>query len=170
LIQVRRYQQAGNLEGAFTDLDYRLKADPTRPEYLETAANLELQMYLNRRTVVDRVTPDRALAYFRRLLDVQKGQRFETYQKIAEVYGASGDYRAALHYLGEAASHAAQNGDKPRAEALWLEVTRLATGINDRKSALHAVNAALALNPQNSAARQKLQELTAATSPSAMAP
>jgi spermidine synthase len=164
-IQARRLQQAGNVEGAFKELQYLLKADPTRPEYLETAGNLELQEYQSRRTVVDRATPDRALGYFRRLLDVQKDHRSATYQKIAEVYGASGDYKAALHYLGEAARHAAENGDGLRAEALWLEVTRVATGINDKKSAMHAVNAALALNPQNRAARQKLQELTAATSP-----
>jgi tetratricopeptide (TPR) repeat protein len=88
-----------------------------------------------------------------------KDKRAVVYQQTAQVYVGAGDMGAALCCLEKGAAEASDNGDFPGAQSLWLATADLAEEANDVEKAIRAARAALALNPQNTLAQGKLQEL-----------
>ncbi|MGH7847466.1 MAG: hypothetical protein ACREQW_20160 [Candidatus Binatia bacterium] len=57
---------------------------------------------------------------------------------------------------------ASKKGIGAQAESFWLMAAQLAEEKNDVKRALESARAAVALNPKNSSAQQKLEQLLSA--------
>jgi tetratricopeptide (TPR) repeat protein len=153
----------GNREGARKELQYLLKVDPTRQDYLEAAARLEFQVYLNERSMLNHKTPEIALAYLHRLLDLKGSKKDRVYRDIAHVHVSNRDYKSAISYLEKAAAYAERNKAEFQADSLWLEAADLALEDGDTRTAIAHARRALAVNPQNSAAKNKLSQLSRLT-------
>jgi tetratricopeptide (TPR) repeat protein len=159
-IRFQMEQGEGGFPAALEDLRYLLERDPTtRPEYLEAAADIQFRLYMNRQSVFSEANPNQALAHLEQLLRLMKTNRAVIYEKLAKVHARSGDWRTALRYLEEGAADASKNRDTAGAESLWLAAAQLAEEKNHPKRAVESVRSALAVNPKNHWAQQKLQQL-----------
>lgn len=155
----RVHRQAGNLEGARRELNFVLKARPDHREYLEAAADLEFQIYLDNRSLLDAGRPDKALGYLSRALELEGDKKDKIYRKIAHIYESQRDYVAAIRFLERAAVYAQAGKGELRPGLLWLEAADLALEIDDLKAAKSLLEKALAQNPNNPEARRSLRRL-----------
>jgi len=153
-------EQEGNLEAARKELNYLLKLNPDRWEYLEAAARVEFQTYLNYRSLVSPKTPERALAYLHRLLNVESNKKDRIYRMIAQVHAADGDYKSTLAYLEKAAAYAEKNKGEFHPDALWLEAADKALEMDDLKAALAYTRKTLVHNPENRVAKKMLLQIS----------
>jgi spermidine synthase len=150
----------GQLESAITTLTPLLNDEPNNPEYLAMAADLELSLYLSKRSYLNDVSNKRTLALLERLLQVDVDNKAMVYRKIAQVYEVDRDYVISLKYLEEAAKYGAQAGENGVvSDALWVEAEQTAVEMEELDKARGYLLNALAQNPQNSSARQLLHEL-----------
>ena len=152
-------KQRGDLKAARTELGYLLEIDPDNKEYLEAAAHLEFEIYLNHRSILNSLTPEKALMYYHRLLKLEVNKKDRIYRKISQVYAAERDFKSATDYLERAALHAQKNKGEFRSDILWLEMADLAIDMGDLKRAVVYVREALAHNPRNTVAKKSLQRL-----------
>jgi hypothetical protein len=122
---VQAQKAAGQLESAMTTLTPLLHEAPNNPDYLATAADLELSLYLSQRSYLNHVSNQRTLALLARLLEVETEHRARVYRKIAQVYAVDRDYVPSLRYLEQAAEYGAQGG-KPSvaSDVLWVEAAQ----------------------------------------------
>ena len=149
----------GNLKAARTELHYLLDLEPDKKEYLEAAAHLEFEIYLNRRSILNSLTTEKALMYYHRLLKLEGHKKDRIYRKISQVYAAERDFKSATDYLERAALHAQNNKGEFRSDTLWLEMADLAIEMGDLKRAVVYVREALAHNPRNTVAKKSLHQL-----------
>jgi tetratricopeptide (TPR) repeat protein len=157
---VQAQKAAGQLESALTMLRPLLHEAPNNPDYLATAADLELSLYLSQRSYLNHVSNQPTLTLLERLLEVEPEHKARVYRKIAQVYAVDRDYVRALMYLEQAAERGAQgqeNGVAP--DTLWVEAAQTAIEMEDFSKAHGYLVKALAQNPQNATARQFLREL-----------
>jgi len=152
-------KQRGDLKVALMELRNLLTRDPDNKEYLETAAQLEFQIYLNRRSLLNPLSPERALSYYHRLLKLEGNKKDRIYQKISQVHAAERDFKSATDYLERAALHAQKNKGEIQPDSLWLKAANMAVEMDDLRKALVYVRKALVYNPRNNAAEKSLQQL-----------
>lgn len=157
---VRVEQQSGNLTAALNELQYLLKVNPNHLEYLEAAARLEFQAYLDTRSLVAPQTPQRTLTYLDRLLGLEGSNKGEVYRKIAQIHAAQRDYKSALNYLEKAAAYAQKNKGEFQSDHLWLEAANIALETDDTNAALDYTRKALMHNPENGVAKKMLRQLS----------
>lgn len=156
----RMEEQKGDLEAARREIQYLLRVDPKNEEYLEAAARVEFQSYLNQRSLLDSHTPEKALVYLHRLSGLEGNKKGGIYRLIAQVHQAEGDYKSALSYLEKAAAYAENNRGDLTPETLWLEAAEVAMEVDDDKIALGFLDKALKHNPENSRAKKMLRQLS----------
>jgi tetratricopeptide (TPR) repeat protein len=147
-------EQKGNIDAALKEIRYLLSLRPDNREYLDAAARLESRAYLTRRSVINSVTPKKALAYLNRLLDLET-KKDAIYRRIAHIHAAEKDYPSAIVSLEKAASYAEKNKGELQPGALWLEAAEMALEMGDFQAALSDIQKALAHNPKNSSAKRK---------------
>jgi tetratricopeptide (TPR) repeat protein len=82
------------------------------------------------------------------------------YRKIAQIHAADRDHLSAIGYLEKAASYAEQNRGEFPPDTLWLEAAGVALEMDDPRSAISYVRKALAHNPQNRVAKERLEQLS----------
>ena len=140
-------------------MGYLLELDPDNKEYLEAAAHLEFEIYLNHRSILNSLTPEKALSYYHRPLTLEDHKKDRIYRNISQVYAAERDFKSATNYLERAALHAQNNKGEFRSDTLWLEMVDLAIKMGDLKRAIVYVREALNQNPRNISAKRSLQQL-----------
>jgi predicted membrane-bound spermidine synthase/tetratricopeptide (TPR) repeat protein len=153
-------QQGGNHDAARRELQYLLRLNPNNHDYLEAAAHLEFQSYLNERSYLASHSPEKTLSYLHRILGLDGGKKDRIYRKIAQVYAAKKDYQAAIGYLKKAIDYLKKNHGGAQPDTLWLEAANMAIEMDDFKSALDYSREALAYNPENRAAKESLNHLS----------
>jgi spermidine synthase len=157
---VQAQKAGGQLESAMTTLTPLLQEAPNNPDYLATAADLELSLYLSQRSYLNHVSNQRTLGLLERLLKVETEHKARVHRKIAQVYAVDRDYVRALRYLELAAEHGTQEQENSvAADTLWVEAAQTAIEIEDFGKARAYLAKALAQNPQNPVARRLLREL-----------
>ena len=156
-------EERGNREAARRELKFLLNLNPDHPEYLEAAARLEFHAYLNQRSLLNPLFPQKALDYLHRLLSLDGSKKDQIYRRIAQVYAADRDYRSALDNMEKAASYAQRHKGELQPDALWLEAAAMAIEMDDLKTALTYLQEALAYNPRNLAVKKSLEQLSQLT-------
>lgn len=155
---VRIEKQRGDLRAVRKELRNLLTRDPDNKKYIETAAQVEFQIYLNQRSLINSLSPERALSYYHRLLNLEDNKKERIYRKISQVHAAERNYKLATDYLEKAAFHAQNNGSI-HLDRLWLEAADMALEMDDLRKAVIYVRKALAYNPENNVAEESLQHL-----------
>lgn len=158
---VRAEQAEGKIDSALSNVELLLREDPTKREYLETAADLEIARYLGNRSYLNEFGPQKGLAYLHRLLESGGESQAQVYRKIAYVYVAERDYQTALSYLEQAAERATQEGKEAfPADHLWIEAAEIALRMPELQKAQDYARKALASNSTSHAAKRILQQLS----------
>ncbi|MGH8059824.1 MAG: tetratricopeptide repeat protein, partial [Candidatus Entotheonellia bacterium] len=158
---VRAEQAEGKIDSALSNVELLLREDPTKREYLETAADLEIARYLGNRSYLNELGPQKGLAYLHRLLESGGESQAQVYRKIAYVYVAERDYQTALSYLEQAAERATQEGKEAfPADHLWIEAAEIALRMPELQKAQDYARKALASNSTSHAAKRILQQLS----------
>jgi len=152
-------ERMGNPEVALKELHYLLRHYPDRQGYLEVAVRLELKAYSNHWSLVNSHTPERALTYLHRLLNLAHSKKDRIYHQIAQVHAADRDYQAAINYLEKAVNYTEKNSGELRPDLLWLEAADMALEMDDLGMAMNHVRKALAYNPENNLAKKRLEQL-----------
>jgi len=158
-ILARIEEKQGNLNAARKEMQYLLKHNPNKQEYLEAAARLEFQAYLSQRSLVNPRTAEKALTYLHRLLGLGSSKKDRIYRDIARIHAADRDYKSAMSYLEKAAAYAQKNKGEFQPDAHWLEAANMALEMDDLKTAIAYVRKTLVFNPENSAAKKSLRQL-----------
>jgi len=158
---VRAEKAEEKIESAIATLEPLINEEPNNLDYLEAAAELEIARYLKNRSYLNHFSPEKALAYLQRLLELGVEHRARIHRKIAYVYAADRNYITALNYLERAAEYAMQEGrDELQADRLWVEAAEMAIEMGDVTKALGYIRKALAHNPENRVAKNLLKQLS----------
>lgn len=159
-IRARLQLQKGSLDAARSELNYLLRLRPNQREYLEAAAQVEFQTYLNQRSFLNQKTPAAALNHLRRLLELGNAETDRIYRTIAQIHAAAGDHEAAMSYLEKAAAHAKENNTALKPDVLWVEAADIAIDAADADTALAYLRQALDYNPQNGIAKARMAQVS----------
>lgn len=151
-------QRRGNLEVALGELNFLLRRQPNDTRYLEAAARLEFQNYLNERSLLDSKGPAKALEYLERLLSLDT-KKDRVYRLMAQILAAAGDFESALNHAVKAASYAEGSRGEFEPDFLWLEAAQRALDLDQVKDAIAYAQKALRHNPENRLAKKILKEL-----------
>jgi predicted membrane-bound spermidine synthase/tetratricopeptide (TPR) repeat protein len=151
------------LESARVTMTKLLEIAPGQPEYIEAAADIELQLYWEDQTYLTSVRPEKALAYYMRLLELGTDRRVQIRLKLARLYELVHDYRRSLDSLESAASDSIRDAKEgAETDAIWLAAAKIARKMGDIGLAVGYARSALKHNPENSGARVLLEELSGA--------
>lgn len=159
LAQAQRNE--AKLESAGLTMARLLEINSEQPEYLEAAADIEYELYWENQTYLTNTRPEKALTYYRRLVDLRTDSMARVQLKLAAVYEVVREYERALDTLEDAAGNAVMAGQKDvTLDEIWLAAAKVAGKMGDPALALTYAGKAVEHNPENKAAAQMLDELS----------
>jgi len=156
---VRLEANRGNKQVALQELSRLISMQPDRREYVELAARLAAEEFADSQSFINPASPDKALTYLSRLAAFDLDGKDKVFQRMAEIYAASGNYGSAADFFDRAATFAQAKRAYADASRLWLEASDIAAKANDIKAVEAYVRRALAVDPQNAVAKSKLKRL-----------
>lgn len=159
LAQAEREEE--NLESADRILNRLLEMKPENLEYLEAAADVKYEIFRENQTFLSTTRPQKALAYYERLLNLDSTDRAMIYFKMARVYESFHEYQKAIDAL-KFASKEAVNDDETGAtlDDIWLAAAKVAKKMENHSMAQAYARKALNHNQDNYEAANILKELS----------